>query len=287
MDRGRFLDALPLLERCSHERPGRTDFAQILAACQQALGLLEEAEASAERALAALGPSDQARLLRASVAAQRGDHRKAIEIIDSLTASLPNDPELWLMMAQSAVAVRRWETAEAAARKALAIDPHDPRPYLALARQQLFRGNPEAALESIALNFGNPHAHYLLGAALAQAGRGEEATVPLQNCLAMEPRFLRALRLLSRIQRRLGRHAAATLSEERYATVLTAARQAGTVQSHAAIRAASAARRRSVGEPLQPSQPEHAGTVATAEVEPPSTLEFVIVSGLPRSGTLR
>lgn len=289
MDRGRFLDALPLLERCSHERPGRTDFAQILAACQQTLGLLEEAEASAERALASLGPSDQARLVRASVAAQRGDHRKAIEIIDSLTASLPDDPELWLMMAQSAVAVRRWETAEAAARQALAIDPHDPRPYLALARQQLFRGDPvaaaEAALESIGLNFGNPHAHYLLGAALAQAGRGEEATVALQNCLAMEPRFLRALRLLSRIQRRLGRHAEATLSEERYAAVLTAARQAGTVQSRAAIRAASAARRQSFGTPLLPGQPEHAGTVATAEVGPQSAQEFVIVSGLPRSGT--
>jgi len=289
LDRGRFLDALPLLERCSHERPTRTDYAQVLAACQQALGLLDEAEASVERAVTALGPSDKALLLRASVTAQRGDHRKAIEMLESLMDTLPDDPELWLLLAQSAVAVRRWETAEAAARRALAIDPHNPRPYLALARQQLFRGDPASAvasaLESIGLDFGNPHAHFLLGAALARADRGEEAIVPLQNCLKIEPRFLRALRLLSRIQRQLGRQAEATLCEERAAALRAAARQTGNAESRAAIRAELAARRKSFGEPVVLGQANTVTAATTTAPEPRPPLEFVIVSGLPRSGT--
>lgn len=289
LDRGRFRDALPLLERCSHERPSRTDYAQVLAACQQALGLLDEAEASVERAVTALGPSDKALLLRASVAAQRGDHRRAIEILESLVDTLPDDPELWLLLAQSAVAVRHWETAEAAARRAEAIDPHDPRPRLALARQQLFRGAAAsaaaAALEAIGLDFGNPHAHFLLGAALARAGQGEQAVVALQNCLTLEPRFLRALRLLARIERQLGRQAEATLHEERYAALRDAARQAASVQSRAALRAESEARRLSFGPPLEPGRADVATTAAAAGRVASPVLEFVIVSGLPRSGT--
>lgn len=285
LDRGRFRDALPLLERCSHERPTRTDYAQVLAACQQALGLLDEAEVSAERALTALGPSDKALLLRASVAAQRGDHRRALETLEPLIDTLPDDPELWLLLAQSCVAVRRWEAAETAARRALAIDPHAPRPYLALARQLLFRGDPEgaaaAALESIGLDFGNPHAHFLLGAALARAGQGEQAVVPLQNCLSLEPRFLRALRLLARIERHLGRQAEATLHEERYAGLREAARQAATA-SRATLRRESMARQRSFGVPPVPG---HAIPAAAAGAAACPALEFVIVSGLPRSGT--
>ncbi|MFO0007270.1 MAG: tetratricopeptide repeat protein, partial [bacterium] len=67
----RFDEALPLLEACFHARPARTDYAQALASCQMQLGLLDEADATIAVASETFGRTEQAELVRASIALQK------------------------------------------------------------------------------------------------------------------------------------------------------------------------------------------------------------------------
>ncbi len=69
---------------------------------------------------------------------------------------------------------------------------------------ETFGRTEQAAAECIGLQFGNPHGHSLLGAALASREPFEEAVRPLENALRLAPAFLRAQRLLARVYRRLG-----------------------------------------------------------------------------------
>lgn len=270
---GRYLDALPLLERCFHEQPGRTDYAQVFARCCLLLGMTDEAHTALDCALAELGPGHGAMLLKASAAIEGGHWHAAVQILEEVRESNPGDPEVWLLLAQSHVALRRWSDAETSAQKAIELDPHNPRPRLALARQKLYRGLPEdaveSALEGIGLDYGNPHAHFLLGAALHQMERWEDACAALENCLALNPTFLRALRLRSRALRRLGRVAEAATHEQRCFALMLQSRDEVRQQIEI-FRAGTAERKKGYADPPAPG----AGPG-----------EYLIVSGLPRSGT--
>lgn len=270
LDRGQFFRALPLLTRCSDDRPGRTDFAQLLASCQLQLGMIDAADRSAERALAAFGPPEKARLLRASIDVQRGRFVAALETLETVRRENPSDPAAWLLLAQTFVALRRWSDAEIAARRAIDLDPESPRPYLALARQQIHRRKPDAAIESalraIGLQYGNPSAHFLLGVALSQQRHWEDSLVALHTCLRLEPQFLRAYRLAARALRALGRLEEAAAHQSRYAALCDAARS---------WKPPAAALERAPHAP------------PSCDAPPPASAprDFLIVTGLPRSGT--
>ncbi|MEI8045380.1 MAG: tetratricopeptide repeat protein, partial [Verrucomicrobiota bacterium] len=283
---GHFDRALPLLENCFHAQPGRTDYAQLLAACQLQLGLLEEADASASKAMETLGNHDVARLLQASIAIQKENHAEALPLIESVRESNPNDPQMLLMLAQCQVQLRRWDDAEDTLRKLLAADPQNPQAHITRARQQLHlknaEGAAESAIEAIGLQYGSPHAHFLLGAALVQLQRWNEAERPLLNCLRIEPKFLRAYRLLSRVYRALGDQEKKAACELRYRGMFNLSARNQTV--HVDTLRKDSARRRELRAAAARQSP--AGETSPQSAEPSGPpMEFVIVSGLPRSGT--
>jgi tetratricopeptide (TPR) repeat protein len=213
----RYAEALPLLENCFHAAPFRTDYAQVLATCQMQLGLLDEADATVAKAAETFGRTEQADLVRASIAIQKEDFHAALEALERVREKNPGEVLLQLMLAQSYLALRRWSDAETAARAVLAADPHNPQAFLVLARCFLRTGRAEeaadAAAECIGLQFGNPQGHFLLGAVLASQERFDEAVRPLENCLHLAPTFLRAQRLLARVYRRLGQRERAAVCE--------------------------------------------------------------------------
>jgi tetratricopeptide (TPR) repeat protein len=204
----RYEMALPLLEACYHAQPARTDYAQVLATCQLQLGLLDEADATIARASETFSRTEQADLIKASIAIQKKDFPAALGALEQVREKNPAESGLQLMLAQSYLALRQWENAEAAARHVLIADPHNPQAFLTLARIQLHSDRPadavESALEAISFQYGNPLGHFLLGAALIQLEQFAQAERPLLNCLRLAPKFVRAQRLLARVYRLLG-----------------------------------------------------------------------------------
>ena len=282
----RYAQALPLLENCFHAAPFRTDYAQVLATCQMQLGLLDEADATVAKAAETFGRTEQADLVRASIAIQKEDFHAALEALERVREKSPGEVQLQLMLAQSYLALRRFSDAETAARAVLAADPHNAQAFLVLARGFLHAGRAEeaadAAAECIGLQFGNPQGHFLLGAALASREQFEEAVRPLENCLTLAPTFLRAQRLLARVYRRLGQGDRAALCETQAFSGLHDLRQAQTARE-AAAREQSAARAAVRAEQNRTRQIEIDRKKAEYDAIEPK--DFLIVSGLPRSGT--
>jgi len=282
----RYEMALPLLEACYHAQPARTDYAQVLATCQLQLGLLDEADATIARASETFSRTEQADLIKASIAIQKKDFPAALGALEQVREKNPAESGLQLMLAQSYLALRQWENAEAAARHVLTADPHNPQAFLTLARIQLHSDRPadavESALEAISFQYGNPLGHFLLGAALIQLEQFAQAERPLLNCLRLAPKFVRAQRLLARVYRLLGQIDKASICEMQSHKVLldekfqardqlAALRKA--TDARAAVRAAEDAIKLADTERLK------------AEYDAIEPLDFLIVSGLPRSGT--
>jgi Tfp pilus assembly protein PilF len=266
MDAGRAADALPLLEACLVGQPERTDFAQMLAMCQLQLGLLEEAEESARKALETFGPRERAQHLLASIALQRKRPAEAVGLLETVGGLGMTSPNALLLLARAFVELRRWDEAAEAAKGSIALDPDNPQPYLALTRQlihrKLYAEAAECALTAISLDFSRANAHFLLGVALAGEGKRDESCQALLTCLKREPAFLRAYRLLARLYREQGDEAKAQACQQQYRTVIALGKVKFVPPPNP--------------RPLSPTP------------KPPATqeeMEFVIVSGLPRSGT--
>ena len=283
---GRYTEALPMLEEICHAAPGRTDYAQVLASCQLQLGLLDEASSTIARAQETFGRTEQAQLIQASIAVQREDYNEALRLLEIVREKNPEEMQLQQLLSQSYLRLRRWEEAEAAARKVIAADSHNPQAFLTLARLQLHQQKSaeaaESALEVIGYQYGNPQGHFLLGAALAQSGEWVQAERPLLNAIQLAPKFLRSYRLLARVYSALGepeRSSACLLQarvildqEKRDAASKSAALRRG-VSERGAVRAREDAIRKEAADRRAAEE---------AKVEP---MEFVLVSGLPRSGT--
>ncbi len=276
---GRHAQALPLLEGCCHLQPDRTDYAQALARCQLNLRLLPEAEATANRALETFGRTETARLLRASIAIQREQFAEALQELETVRQTHPEELQLQLMLAQTGMRLRKDELVEEALNRVLAADPHNPEAFLILARLRLHQQQNdaavEAALEAIGLQYGNPQGHFLLGAALVQSQRWQEAIKPLQNALQLQPRFPLAHRLMSRVHRALGEPERAAV-QENLARLRRAEMKAASVSETAVLRQAAAERAAVRQAEIDRKAAEE------ADIEP---IDCVIVSGLPRSGT--
>ncbi len=282
----RYEQALPLLEACFHSQPFRTDYAQLLATCQMRLGLLAEADATVDIARATFGRTEQADLIKASIAIQQEDYSAALGALERVRETMPDEPQLQLMLARSYLALRRFADAESAARRVLAVDPHEPQAFLVLARVQLRTGQATAAVESaldaIGLQYGNPLGHFLLGAALQAEGRLEEAERPLRNCITLSADFVRARRLLARVLRGLGRRDEATL-EELQAFERARDLRAASLEREAEVKRAAEERTAARADRDRARQDVVAREAAElAAIEP---LDLVVVSGLPRSGT--
>jgi tetratricopeptide (TPR) repeat protein len=279
-------EALPLLESCFHAAPYRTDVAQVLATCQMQLGLLDQADATIDRARETFGRTEQADLVKASIAIQKNDFHGALEALRRVQEKTPDEPRLQLMLGQSYAALRRWPDAEEAVTRLLAADPHAPQGHLLLTRIRLHTGRAaeavDSALDAIGLQYGNPRGHFLLGMALAQERRFEEAILPLTNCIRLAPEFLQARRLLSRVYRRLGRPAEAAVEEARGFEIVRAARQR-TQAREAVVRTAAEARAATRAE--QDARAREEADRQAAELAAIEPLDLIVVSGLPRSGT--
>lgn len=282
---GKFELALPLLEACHASCPERADFSQLLAKTQLRLGLLDEAEETLTTCLDSLGHAETAHLLMGSIETERGNHAKALGHLEIFRSHSPDSIQLLGSYSETCLALRRWQDAEDAATRMLALDPGSARAHLILARCFLYQGKaPEAsaaALEAIGLQYGNPRGHFLLGVSLVRQENWLAAERALLNNLRLAPSDGAAARYLSHVYRNMGRPDEAAGLDTR-SRVLHARDRALREQRLTVLRDEAGMRRAKRLLELE----KNAGSVQQPPVEdsgPP--MEFVIVSGLPRSGT--
>lgn len=286
MDGGRFEQALPLLEDIHSSLPERLDYAQLLGRCQLQLGLLDEADQTIEEALKGFNRTESAHILKATIANEKKDYDEALRLLETVKDLNPEEPHLLQLLAQSYIALRKWDLAEVTARKVLSIDPHSPEAFTTLARIQLHQGKAEeavnSALEVIGFQFGNPKGHYLLGTALCQLGDWPGAETALRNAIKLDPKMIRALRFLSRVYNKLGMPDKAKACEFQTRTIQTKLKVDRI--KHAKRLRFEAEKRAQERQINQKAKQEAKERIEAEEAARPS-MEFTIVSGLPRSGT--
>lgn len=281
--------ALALLEECHAAIPERSDYAHMLARCQSHLGLYDEAEATLEGLLDKFGKKEKAHLLRARIATERKDHHKALEHLQAVEAELPEDNEVLLPLARTWLALRNWEQAEATAKKVIERDPENAAARFILARIYLHQNTEAAtqtaqeyALEGIGYQFGNARGHFQLGVSLFRQEKFEEAVTALANSLRLDRTLAPAYRYLALAFRALDREEEAVQCDierqvHRQQASEGKAKRLQRLRKESAERAAERAR-------IEASKPKKDESDEKAAEDVPA-MDFVLVSGLPRSGT--
>ncbi len=286
MHGGRMEQALPLLEEIYAGYPQRNDFAQLLSRCQIRLGLLDEAEKTAEAMLESFGSNEGGHMLKAHIAFEKQEFSEALRQLDIIREKNPEELTILQLLSRTYQSLRDWNAAEAAARKVLEQDPHNAQAFLVLARTSLRRNDPQAAtnfaLDAVGLQYGNPQGHFLLGMALLRLEDWSNAKQALQNAVKLNPDLLAAHRLLAYVYQQLGQPGQELLSTHearmRRAAAIEAARERKVfLQEEVRERAEE---RRLVRERQGTQKAEQ-----EAEAEAVEPIDFVLVSGLPRSGT--
>lgn len=281
--------ALALLEDCHAALPDRGDYAHMLARCQSHLGLYDEAEATLEGLLEKFGKKDKAHLLRARIATEKKNHRQALEHLQAVEAELPEDIEVLLPLARTWLALRNWEQAETTAKKVIEKDPENASARFVLARIYLHQNTEAAtqtaqeyALEGIGYQFGNARGHFQLGVSLFRQEKFEEAVTALANSLRLDRTLAPAYRYLAQAFRALDREEEAMQCDierqmHRQQASEGRAKRLQRLRKETAERAAERARI----EAAKPKKEE----IDEKDAKDVPPMDFILVSGLPRSGT--
>jgi len=282
----KYEQALPMLERCFHAQSFRSDYAQVLANCQLQLQMLEEADRTIDQARDHFGRTENADLIKASIAIERGDFAKALELLERVKDKLPQEVQIQLFMARCYVALRRWDEGLEAAGRVLKADPDNAQAFLVRTRIELHQNKAfdavDSALAAIGLQYGNPMGHYLLGASLLQLNKFKEAEKALSNCHQLAPKYLPALQLLARVYSKLGDQQRYTETEN--LRTKTGAQIRDSSQKELARLRVMAAERKAKRDDIDRQKQAEIDRVE-AEIAAIEPLEILVVSGLPRSGT--
>lgn len=135
-------------------------------------------------------------LIRANVLLKKNDAASAMQTFRKLLSAYPRSKQLNLSLGRANINLKNWEDARKAFETAVTIDPDDSSAHHGIAICQLRLGNYyeaiDAALDSIALTYHFPFAHYHLGEALYHIEEYERAAEAFEVCLAMNPAVGRA-----------------------------------------------------------------------------------------------
>ncbi len=309
MSSGRFEEAVEVLEEICDELPERQDYAQALAQCQWRLGLLDEAEETARSSIRDSRATGQAHWILGLIAYERRRYQDALHHLSKAEGARSRRPYLPYRVGRTHMRLRRWEDAERAFQRSLQIDPHHAPSYQALAtcalRQRRFEEAARFALDAVGIHHHLAGAHYTLGVALARLGRYERAIQAFETALSLRTPVQAAHRWLTRLYKRQGEYEKASahqaLLDAWSARVLELAPRREALKAEAQRR--SAQRARILAERPRPTEdePESQEAIQAKRQEAieqakairesrradreKGRAEFVVVSGLPRSGT--
>lgn len=298
LDAGHPFQALPLLEDLHHAHPENPGYIQLLAQTQKQVGLAAEAEQTLAALMERLQPGPNLTFLRAELALERHDYAEGLRLLRELEKQDPRHAALHLQLARTYLGLQRLDDARREFETVIQGDAENAGARQGLAqiylRQRHWELAAAAALKATELQHNLPYAHYFLGLAIERLGHREVALDAFRTALSYAPGLIVARRALIALLLK-NPDSAPEVAQHRQiiAAQIARRRQAAThiaqiraqAQSRAASRPTVVPAESSAGvPPASPAQGqppiENAPAVGSAKEG-----HFILVSGLPRSGT--
>jgi tetratricopeptide (TPR) repeat protein len=278
--------ALPLLEEIVRRRPWEDRFLSHLALCYFQNGYLLQAE----RVISAMsdnGVPEHAltMLLLARIKFARGDLGGSYQSLLAAEAMNPQIPGVYTQIGNAFERLYQWDNAQAAYEKAIALDEDNAFALEGLSsiyrRKKLNQETADMALRAVSLLHRLPMAHFNLGVAMARAGEPERAILAFETALRFQPKMVNAHRYLAALHRSDGSPEKAALHLKEVAKIVRSRPEVKTLQADRSDKLFDL--------PQIPKREERLEILLKERPDPKpdekSGKTFVLVSGLPRSGT--
>ncbi len=280
--------ARPLLEEIVRRRPWEDRFLHQLATCYFQGGYLAQTEGLL-RAISDGHEPDIAgdKLFWARVKLARGDLGGALRALLDAEEAAPQNATFYLQLGEAYLRLAQLQNAVAAFHQALALDEDNARAFLGLSSAFRRIGDNQrtvdCAMRAVSLLHRLPMAHFNLGVGLTRSGDSERATLAFETALRFQPRMTNAHRYLALIHRQEGGDAEKARFHREELLRLGRERQRGGAFS-------DSKREQLFDLPDIPKREERIAILLKERPDPKPEEEksgktFVIVSGLPRSGT--
>ena len=226
------------------------------------------------------------KLLWARIKLARGDLGGALQALFAAEAMDPQSPGIYIQLGDAYGRLLQWQNAKLAYEKAVALDPDNALAFQGLSSVYRRLGDNQqtvdCALRAVSLLHRLPLAHFNLGVALARSGDNGRATVALETALRFHPEMINAHRYLATINRTNGGNPEKAQFHRDEVIRLTRRRRHSTGND--------ARREKLFDLPQIPKRKERLAILLKERPDPKPEGErsgktFVLVSGLPRSGT--
>jgi hypothetical protein len=199
----------------------------------------------------------------------------------------PQLPGIYIQIGDTYARLLQWQNAKVTYEKALALDPDNARAYLGLSTVYRRLGDNQQtvdhALPAVSLLHRLPLAHFNLGVGLVRSGENERARLAFETALRFQPEMVNAHRYLATIHKMEGGDPEKAAFHRGEILRLTQRRGRRAVKS-------DPKREQLFDLPEIPKRKERLETLLKERPDPKPEEEksgktFVLVSGLPRSGT--
>ena len=281
-------EARPLLEEIVRRRPWEDRFLHQLASCYFQGGYL----AQTERLLSAISDDEEpdtagGMLLWARVKLARGDLGGALRALLEAEEKAPQMAGVYLQLGDAYLRLSQLQNARAAYEKALAFDEDNARAFLGLSTVYRRLGDNQqtvdCALRAVSLLHRLPMAHFNLGVALTRSGDNERASLAFETALRFQPQMVNAHRYLATIHKMEGGDSEKARFHRDELARLSRRRTRRGVAPDSRLE-------QLFDLPEIPKRQDRLATLLKERPDPKPEEErsgktFVLVSGLPRSGT--
>ena len=202
---GQYDNAIPLMEGLVRRSPWESRFISQLVHCYQRAGYYRQALNVLESAYDVETTSSmQIKIAWVGLKIDLGEEGDELTgMLAEAEASPLAIPSILTQIGRSHIRLERWRDAERAYRKCVELHPQNELSWLGLSRVYRELGEYEktvdSALNAVSLVHRLPHAHLNLGIALAELGQTERAIFALSTALKFSDKFVLAHRWLAKV----------------------------------------------------------------------------------------
>ncbi len=291
LDAGRPGLALPLLEDLYDEDPSSTGIAERLAYVQRQLGLGTEAEATLEKISQTLKEGAALTMLRAQICLDKKQYAEAVKLLRFAEQEYSDQVVTQGILGRTYNIMGEFEAAKACFERALERNPDDAEALQGLAavgiKQRDYVGALDYALRAVQKKPDLSYAHFYLGWAASKLGYLKEAIQALKSSLTYVPRNRVVHLMLVKLLSKAGDVGEAHKHRKIAAELLHLTKQRN--QKLGKLRDEVVARSKRRKDAKEAASSDNGVAATSLSTESAGTdaksLDLVLVSGIPRSGT--
>ena len=280
--------ARPLLEEIVRRRPWEDRFLSQLAGCYFQAGYLRQAERMLLAIFDGAEPDNApAMLILARIKIARGDLAGAFQSVMAAEAMEISSPGTYTQIGRLYEQLVQLDQAQGAYEKAISLDPDNALALQGLStvfrRKGLNQETVDTGLRAVSLLHRLPIAHFNIGVAMARSGELERAILAFETALRFRPQMHNAHRYLATLRR--------TNGDDSEKAAFHRAEAAKIIRDQPRTKTAATIRGETIFDlPEIPKREERFKTLLEERPdqkpdEEKSGKTFILVSGLPRSGT--